>query len=70
MEMEEPTPRFFSDIFPENHADLSWVLDGMNPNSSYRLAVRVGAARVDLLNGEEQGEHTVIMSFCLSKMLI
>ena len=23
MEMEEPTPRFFSDIFPENHADLS-----------------------------------------------
>ena len=28
MEMEEPTPRFFSDIFPENHADLSWVLDG------------------------------------------
>jgi len=26
-EMEEPPPRFFSDIFPENHADLSWVPD-------------------------------------------
>ncbi|CAL4915199.1 unnamed protein product [Urochloa decumbens] len=41
--MEEPPPRFFSDIFPENHADVSWVPDGMDPNSSYRLAVRVGA---------------------------
>ena len=26
-EMEEPPSRFFSDIFPENHADLSWVPD-------------------------------------------
>ncbi|KAG2615873.1 hypothetical protein PVAP13_3NG040504 [Panicum virgatum] len=43
MEGEEPPPQFFSDIFPENHADLSWVPDGMDPNSSYKLAVRVGA---------------------------
>ncbi|CAD6272252.1 unnamed protein product [Miscanthus lutarioriparius] len=41
--MEEPPPRFFNDIFPENHADLSWAPDRMDPNSSYRLAVRVGA---------------------------
>ncbi|CAN6363417.1 unnamed protein product [Urochloa humidicola] len=41
--MGDSPPRFFGDIFPENHADLSWVPDGMDPNSSYRLAVRVGA---------------------------
>ncbi|KAF0907185.1 hypothetical protein E2562_015697 [Oryza meyeriana var. granulata] len=35
--------RFFGDIFPQDHADFSWVLDRMDPNSSYRLAVRVGA---------------------------
>ncbi|PUZ39120.1 hypothetical protein GQ55_9G258600 [Panicum hallii var. hallii] len=39
-EMEEPPLRFFRDIFPENHADLSWVPDRMDPNSSYRLAIR------------------------------
>ncbi|XP_025796007.1 uncharacterized protein LOC112876174 isoform X1 [Panicum hallii] len=42
-EMEEPPLRFFRDIFPENHADLSWVPDRMDPNSSYRLAIRVSA---------------------------
>ncbi|KAF0905403.1 hypothetical protein E2562_004380 [Oryza meyeriana var. granulata] len=33
-------PRFFGDIFPQDHADFSWVPDRMDPNSSYRLAVR------------------------------
>ncbi|PVH32047.1 hypothetical protein PAHAL_9G301100 [Panicum hallii] len=30
-EMEEPPLRFFRDIFPENHADLSWVPDRATP---------------------------------------
>jgi len=36
-------PRYLSDIFPQEAAGLSWIPDGMDPNSSYRLAVRVGA---------------------------
>jgi len=36
-------PRFLSEIFPQDQTDLSWVPDGVDPNSSYRLAVRVGA---------------------------
>ncbi|KAG2562273.1 hypothetical protein PVAP13_8KG207402 [Panicum virgatum] len=36
-------PRYLSNIFPQEAAGLSWIPDGMDPNSSYRLAVHVGA---------------------------
>ncbi|CAO2203891.1 unnamed protein product [Urochloa humidicola] len=36
-------PRFLSEIFPQDQADLSWVPDGMDVSSAYRLAMRVSA---------------------------
>ncbi|XP_039838006.1 uncharacterized protein LOC120698452 isoform X2 [Panicum virgatum] len=35
------TPRFLSDIFPQDQADLSWIPNGMDVNSSYRLAMNM-----------------------------
>ncbi|CAN6225151.1 unnamed protein product [Urochloa humidicola] len=34
-------PRFLSEIFPQDQVDLSWVPDGMDASSAYRLAMRV-----------------------------
>ncbi|CAN6222238.1 unnamed protein product, partial [Urochloa humidicola] len=33
-------PRFLSEIFPQDHVDLSWVPDGMDASSAFRLAMR------------------------------
>ncbi|CAL5044255.1 unnamed protein product [Urochloa decumbens] len=37
-EMEEPPPRFFSNIFPESQADLSWVPEGATPTRTITSA--------------------------------